>query len=284
VSNVPNETLFEKDIKVLAAEHRMRIDVVPQKGDVHAQFARDVADFIKAGNVAGRHTALILPVGPSKQYPLLADICNRESISWRHVHTFNMDEYLDWQGRSISPSHPLSFKGFMLRFFFLLHEELRIPEGQVHFPDPLHVDSFSERIDELGGIDCCYGGIGVHGHVAFNEPPIRSHYDVSVEQFKQSKTRIIALNHETIVMNSTRSAGGRMTDFPPMAITVGMNDIVRSRRIRLYCDGGEWQRTAVRQAIAGAPSVNYPVSLLRGHPDYAICLDEDTAQPAFFHI
>jgi glucosamine-6-phosphate deaminase len=279
-----SQTIFEEDIRTLAAGHGMRVEVVPQKNDVHQKFARDIADFIKMNNEAGTQTTLILPVGPVKHYPLLAEICNRERISWKQVHTFNMDEYLDWQGRAIPVSHPLSFKGFMLRFFDQLDEELRIHEENVHFPDPLHIEAFSSRIDELGGIDSCYGGIGVHGHVAFNEPPIRGHYEVSVEQFKQSKTRILALNHETIAMNSTRSAGGRMTDFPPMAITVGMNDIIRSRRIRLYCDGGEWQRTAVRQAIAGEPGVKYPVSLLRGHSDYVICMDEETAQPALFHV
>lgn len=285
MTSLRREALYEADITELAKQTGVRLDIVPDKNDVHERFARDVADLIAARNREGRTTALIMPVGPVKQYPLLAKICNEERISWRSVHTFNMDEYLDWQGRSINVSHPLSFKGFMIsRFFALLDEELRIPAENVHFPDPLNVDGFSETIERLGGIDCCYGGIGFHGHVAFNEPPVRSFYEVPVEQFLQSKTRVLTLNMETLVMNSSRSAGGRVADFPPMAITVGMRDIIRSRRIRLFCDGGEWQKTTVREAVAGTPSVAYPVSLLRGHPDYAICLDRETSLPASFHI
>lgn len=276
--------LYEADIADLAKQSGVRLDIVPDKGDVHARFARDAADLIRANNEAGKPTTLIMPVGPVKPYPLLARICNEERISWRNVSTFNMDEYLDWEGRSIDVGHPLSFKGFMLRFFALLDEELRIPEQNVHFPDPLKIEAFSAKIEELGGIDCCYGGIGFHGHVAFNEPPAGAFYEVSVESFKQSRTRVLALNAETLVMNSSRSAGGRVADFPPMAVTIGMRDILRSRRIRLFGDGGEWQKTAVREAIAGTPSVAYPVSLLRGHPDYAICIDRETSQPAAFHL
>jgi len=277
--------MYERDLERLAEENGVRIEVVADKAEVHRRFARDVADFIKSRNAQGQETALILPVGPVKQYPILAEICNAEGISWKRIHAFFMDEYLDWQGRWIDEDHPLSFRGFVKkRFFALLNEQLRIPEANIHFPDPLNIDAYSEKIRQLGGIDCCYGGIGVHGHVAFNEPIGNLFYRVSVEEFKQSKTRVLTLNKETVVMNATRAAGGRLNDFPPMAVTVGMADILASRRIRLYCDGGEWQKAAVRHAIAGEPSVAYPVSLLRGHPDYGICMDAETAAPAHFHL
>jgi len=228
-------------------------------------------------------TRLILPVGPVGQYPILAQICNQERISLRHTHTFNMDEYCDWQGRWIPQDHPLSFRGFMQHAFFqVLDADLSIPAEQVHFPDPLNLDQISQDIQEVGGIDTCYGGIGYHGHLAFNEPPLSRWFQVSVEEFKASKTRVVPLAADTIVMNSIRNTGGNPRNFPPMGVTLGMADILAARRIHLYCPGGMWQRHAVRMALFGEPGVEYPVTLLQGHPDYILYLDEATAEsPAF---
>jgi glucosamine-6-phosphate deaminase len=64
-----------------------------------------------------------------------------------------------------------------------------------------------------------------------------------------------------------------------------MADILAARRIRLYCQGGVWQRMVLRMALFGNPAtvdgddVNYPVTLLRAHPDFAIITTLDTAQP-----
>jgi glucosamine-6-phosphate deaminase len=207
-------------------------------------------------------------------------ICNEERISWRNVHTFNMDAYLDWQGRPLPLDHPLSFEGYMRRAVFdRLDPDLRIPDGQIHFPDPLHLDRISANIAELGGIDTCYGGIGYHGHVAFNEPPISRWYKLTPAEFRNSLTRIVPLAPETVVMNSIRATGGNPAALPPMAVTLGMRDILASRRLRLYAQGGLWQRTILRIALLGEEDVNYPVTLAQDHPDYAIITDANTAQP-----
>ncbi|MEZ5365356.1 MAG: hypothetical protein R2748_24275 [Bryobacterales bacterium] len=84
-----------------------------------------------------------------------------------------MDEFLDWQGRPIPVDHPLSFEGFMKRELSFKLEELRIPEEQTHYPHPFRIDEISEQIQAVGGIDVCYGGVGCHGHVVFNEPHFR---------------------------------------------------------------------------------------------------------------
>lgn len=241
---------------------------------------RSIADEIQENNRLGNPTRLILPVGPLGQFPILADICNRERITWKNVYTFNMDEYCDWQGRAIPASHPLSFRGFIqTNLFERLEPEMRIPGAQIHFPDPLNLDWISERIQEVGGIDTCYGGIGYHGHVAFNEALISRWHQVSPDEFRNSLTRLVQLEPETIVMNSIRSTGGNPAAMPPMAVTLGMQDIYNARRIRLYCQGGSWQRTVLRIAVLGEETVRYPVTLLQGHPDYAIFTDENTAVP-----
>src|SRR5579863_2307765 len=94
-------------------------------------FARSIADEIRNRNARGEPTRLILPVGPVAHYRTLVEIANRERISWRNVHTFNMDEFLDWQGRPIPVEHPLSFEGFMRREVFAkIDPDLRIPPDQ----------------------------------------------------------------------------------------------------------------------------------------------------------
>jgi glucosamine-6-phosphate deaminase len=65
-----------------------------------------------------------------------------------------------------------------------------------------------------------------------------------------------------------------------MAVTIGFKDILASRRIRLFCSGGSWQRTVLRIALLSEPDLDYPVTLLSSHPDYAIISDLDTALPA----
>lgn len=264
----------------IARRSKVPVTILPDAPALFHHFARSIADEIRANNEAGKPTRLILPVGPVGHYPILADICNRERISWQNTFTFNMDEYCDWQGRRIPQEHPLSFRGFMFRHLFdRLDPELRIPQGQAHFPDPLDLDRISQAIQAAGGIDTCYGGFGYHGHVAFNEPPISRWYRVTKEEFKNSLTRIVPLAPDTIVMNSIRNTGGNPLDFPPMGVTLGMKDILSSARIRMYCAGGAWQRHVVRMALLGEETVEYPATLLQSHPDYAMIIDEETARP-----
>lgn len=272
----------------LAQRSPIPVTILPDRDRLFTHFARAIADEIAANNREGKPTRLILPVGPVDQFPLLVEICNRENISWRNVHTFNMDEYCDWQGRRIPVDHPLSFEGHIRRTLFSkLRPDLAIPDEQVHFPDPRALDRIGEQIDALGGIDTCYGGIGVHGHVAFNEPPISRWYKVSPDEFRASRTRLVQLAPETVVMNATRAAGGDFSALPPMAVTLGMAEIFAARRIRLYCQGGVWQRAVLRIALFGSPhacaengdDVDYPVTLLRRHPNLAIVTDLATAQP-----
>lgn len=280
MSNEHLDAILSIPADELPAASLVRVEILPDLDALYGHFARSIADEIRARNAAGEPTRLILPVGPVGQYPRLVRICNEERISWRNVHTFNMDAYLDWQGRPLPLDHPLSFEGYMRRAVFdRLDPDLRIPDGQIHFPDPLHLDRISANIAELGGIDTCYGGIGYHGHVAFNEPPISRWYKLTPAEFRNSLTRIVPLAPETVVMNSIRATGGNPAALPPMAVTLGMRDILASRRLRLYAQGGLWQRTILRIALLGEEDVNYPVTLAQDHPDYAIITDANTAQP-----
>ena len=259
---------------------KVKVNILPDVESLYQHFARSIADEIKQNNAQGKSTRIILPVGPTPQYRILAEASNKEKISWKNVYTFNMDEYLDWQGRPVPLNHRMSFEGFMRKNLFdILGREIRIPEDQIHFPHPFRIDEISEKIKEVGGIDTCYGGIGYHGHIAFNEPPINRWYKISKEEFKNSLTRVVQLAPETVVINSVGGTGGNSSMIPPMAVTLGVRDILSSKRIRLYCDGGDWQKTIFRIACLGEISVEYPVAFVQEHPDCVINVDSYTADP-----
>ena len=274
------DRLMEMPVAELEAKARLKFRLLPDIPALLDHFARSTAEEIKGHNARGEPTRLILPVGPIGQYPILAEITNRERISWKKVFIFQMDEFLDWQSRPIPLSHALSFEAFLrARFLAAIDEDLRPPHDHHFVPHPFRIDEVSEKIRELGGIDACYGGVGYHGHVAFNEPPNTRWSRVSVEALRESLTRVVVLGSDSIVVQSIGTAGGNAAAIPPMAVTLGMKDILASRRIRLYCAGGERHRAIFRIAVAGEVSTDYPVTLLQGHPDAIVHTDQATAEP-----
>lgn len=265
-------------IEALRHRARLRFRLVEDIPTLLADFACAIADEIQAANRDGRPARLILPVGPVKQYPMLVEITNRERISWRNVWVFQMDEFLDWQGRPIPESDPLSFTGYLRReLFSRIDPDLQMPAGHHVVPHPFRIDEFSDKLAQVGGADCCFGGIGYHGHVAFNEPPISRWHRVTAEQMRQSLTRVVALGDDSIVVQSIHSAGGNSHAIPPMAVTCGMRDILAARKIRLYCAAGERHKTIFRIAVAGEVTPDYPVTLVQGHADAEVITDDATA-------
>ncbi|MCY4587690.1 MAG: 6-phosphogluconolactonase [Bryobacterales bacterium] len=274
------QELMRVSVEELRARARTPFRLLPDTKTLLRHFARSIADGIQSRNERGEPSRLILPVGPTKHYPLLAEITNRERISWRDVHVFQMDEFLDWQGRLVPESHPLSFVGFMRRELFeQIDPALRMPQRQYCFPHPFRPDEISERIEKVGGIDCCYGGIGYHGHVAFNEPPLTRWGGISVDALRNSLTRVVPLAPDSIIVQSIHCSGGDSSAIPPLAVTLGMKDILGSRRIRLYLAAGERHRAVFRIAVAGDVMTDYPATLVQGHCDAEILTDEATARP-----
>ena len=117
-------------VEELAKVSRYPLRVFPTRSELYTWMARLMAEEIKANNREGQLTRWILPVGPKDQYPLLAEITNRERISWRNVWSFHMDEYLDWEGRPVPENHPFSFRGYCQKNLYrLIDPELRPPGG-----------------------------------------------------------------------------------------------------------------------------------------------------------
>jgi len=270
VTTIPAERLGEGS--------PIRVEVLETDQDLYHDMARTMLNQVRANDAAGRPTVFILPVGPVGQYRRMARICNLERISLRNLVAFNMDEYLTEDGEWLPIDHPLSFRGHMQRSFLdLMDPELAPPPENIIFPDPRDPEAVPRRIGELGGVDICYGGIGITGHIAFNEPP-EPGTEMTPEEFAELPTRVLELSHETRTINSVTVADGNIALIPRLAITVGMKEILASREIRLYANR-PWQRAVVRRVLHGEVTAKLPCSLVQRHPKASLTMTEFVAQP-----
>ena len=250
------------------------------KGDM-ASVAEDLAESMLAeilqGERSGRGATLIIPVGPVDHFPILAKMLNERKISCRNTVFINMDEYLTDGDEWIPLEHPLSFRGYMARAFYsLLSPEVAPSAANRVFPDPANPTAIPNLIASRGGVDACFGGIGINGHLAFNEPP-EPGQALSVEEFAALPTRILNLSRETRTINSV-TVGGEISVIPKRAITVGMKEILASRRLRFYCNR-PWQSAVIRRALHGPITSTCPASLLRTHPDAIVTIADYVAAP-----
>jgi len=123
-------------------------------------------------------------------------------------------------------------------------------------------------------VDACFGGIGINGHLAFNEPP-EPGQSLSVPEFAALPTRVLSLSRETRTINSV-TVGGEVSVIPRGAVTVGMKEILGARRLRIYCNR-LWQSAVVRRALHGPLTSEFPASLLRLHDDAWLTVAEYVA-------
>lgn len=244
--------------------------------DIANDMARVMLELIEAARSEGRGATLIVPVGPVDQFPVLAETINQNRCDCRDVMLINMDEYLTPDDRWVDLDHPLSFRGFMNRKFYDRIEPALAPrtENRV-FPDPSDAEAIQRAIDCRGGVDACFGGIGINGHIAFNEPPEPGE-SMSVEDFAAFPTRVLTLSRETRTINSV-TVGGEISIVPRRAITVGMKEILASRRLRFYCNR-PWQRAVIRRVLHGPLTSACPASLLRTHADAELVVAEYVAE------
>jgi glucosamine-6-phosphate deaminase len=254
------------------------LSILPTVEDVHRRFADDMFEEIAAAREAGEALRLIVPVGPTGQYPLLAEKLNNARLSLDHVTFYAMDEWLDWEARPLGPRHPFSLEGAFRRLFIdRLAPEVRPAEEAVIFPSPYRLETIPEDLREPGRIATTYGGFGYRGHLAFNEPPGSRLSPVSLDQLRASRTRVVPIAEDTIIAHSHRSLGGNAAGVPPMAVTLGMSELLGARRVRLYTDSGAWKQTILRIILFAAPTVDFPATLVSEHPDVAIVVDRGSA-------
>ena len=158
---------------------------------------------------------------------------------------------------------------------FIDRGPIRIGDINSLLPSEENVERLEQMIATVGPIEVCYGGIGIHGHLAFNEPE---------SEIRDSSVRLVQLNYFTVTMNAIRSqVGGDLENFPGSAWTLGMKQCLGAQRMRLYCRNDvphlDWANTVLRLALLGEPGDDYPVTWIRNHPDWTIVADRNTASP-----
>lgn len=244
------------------------------KEDVFRQMAEEMAGEITANNAKGEKTVFICPVGPVGQYPYFVELVNANKIDLKNVWFFNMDEYLTDEKEWIDKNHPLSFRGFMQRTVYdKLDPELVMPEEQRIFPDPKDVGRVTRLIEKLGKVDVCFGGIGLNGHLAFNEADGR----LTKEDFLAQRTRVLSISPETRAANAIGDFCGALEDMPRYCVTIGVYEIFKARKIRLGCFRG-WHKAVVRRAAYGEATSEFPVTLFQEHSDISISFPEEVAR------
>jgi len=255
----------------------VRVQTSGQMAETACHMASAMLTEIQQAAEDGRAATLIIPVGPVDQFPVLADLINQQRCDCRQVVLINMDEYLTEEDRWVDSKHPLSFCGYMNRKFYDLIDPALAPAAENRvFPDPQQPERIGQLIDQRGGVDACFGGIGINGHMAFNEPP-EPGTSMTVEQFAALPTRVLDLSRETRTINSV-TVGGEIAVIPRRAITVGMKEILDSRRLRFYCNR-QWQSAVARRVLHGPITAACPASLMRTHHDATLTVADYVAAP-----
>ncbi|MGE5615166.1 MAG: 6-phosphogluconolactonase [Bacillota bacterium] len=265
----------------LLSQNNIKVHIFENSEFMFYTMASEMADVIRRNNTLNKPTVMIFPVGPVGQYPYFVDIINRESISMRNTIIINMDEYAESPDKLVDITHPLSFRGFMQReVYSKINEELLpLPENRI-FPSIENLDEIPNIIGKMGGVDACFGGIGINGHVAFNEPPEQGDALDDDTAFINSTVRIQKIALHTQIVNSISDLFGAYDQMPRYCITIGMKQILQSRKIRLYC-AKQWHSAVVRKAVFEKKSRHFPVTLLRDHPDISIGLPSNIADLHF---
>lgn len=250
-----------------------QVHIVDNDTDLYYRIAVEMYRRIVADNEVGKPTVYICPVGPAFQYRRFVWLCRQMPIDLSAVHLFFMDEYL-CEDRLIDPEHPLSFRGFVQRELMdPLAGDFGFDASQVVFPDPTDPAAYDRRLEALGGADICIAGVGINGHLAFNEPPVA--WD--------APTRVVNLSRETITINSNTALGGAWEQIPSRAVTVGMRQIRASRRLSLYLNR-PWQRAVVRKLLYGPVTEDFPASCVQTHGAATVTMTADVAAAPEFAL
>jgi glucosamine-6-phosphate deaminase len=239
--------------------------------------ARELADEIKANNAKGEKTRAIIPCGPVCWYKPFTDLVNREQISLKELVVFHMDECLDWQGRELPKKHPYSFRGYMEKHFYNpILSELSVPAENRNWLNASNIQEIKKYIEQVP-IDVTYGGWGQDGHIAYNQARRNPFSNITLEDIRNSTVRIQENNLDTIIALAQRTFGSAYQFVPPMSVTLGIKECLSAKKVRLFSDTGAWKQTALRVALFGPLTPEYPITLCQVHPDALLTATIETA-------
>src|SRR3954469_9873142 len=219
------------------------------------------ADII-ADAVGSGATTLGLATGssPLSVYRELIRRHRKEGLSFSGAQAFLLDEYV-----GLPPSHPQSYAHFIRAEFT---DHIDIDSGRVHSPDGVADDIFvaaveyDDLISDAGPVNVQILGIGVNGHIGFNEPG----------SSLASRTRVKTLTEQTRRDNA-RFFGGDVDAVPRHVLTQGLGTILRAEHLVLVATG-EAKAAAVAAAAEGPVSASCPGSALQLHPHVTLVVDD----------
>jgi glucosamine-6-phosphate deaminase len=245
---------------------KIPVKIFPSPQDGSAYVAGLIASLIKEKNEAGEKAVIGLATGstPKSLYAELVRMHKNEGLSFKNVITFNLDQYYPMDKDALQ-----SYHYFMRKYLF---EHTDIDPNNYHVPDGTipkekvkeHCREYEQMIEDAGGLDMQILGIGQNGHIGFNEPgsPI------------YSKTRLVTLDNSTRMANAYEF--GNMSQVPRMAITMGINTILKSKKIVLMAWGAN-KAPVIKKAVEDEVTEDIPSSLLQTHDDTLFVLDDSAA-------
>ena len=228
--------------------------------------AKQIADFIREKDAKKEPCIIGLATGstPKSLYAELVRMHKEEGLSFKHVIAFNLDQYYPIEKDAIQ-----SYHRFMRTQLF---DHVDIDQNNCHIPDGTiakenikqHCAAYEQKIIDAGGIGLQILGIGINGHIGFNEPGSSIF----------TKTRLTTLTNTTRLANTYEFAN--ISAVPRLAITVGISTILKCKKILLMAWGNS-KAPVIQQAVEGDDSEHVPASLLQNHDDVTFVIDDQAA-------
>jgi glucosamine-6-phosphate deaminase len=246
-----------------ASRHVERLEVLtfPTRAAMGAAGARDVAEALRERLAAKAEVRMVFAAAPS-QSEMLAALCEAPGIDWSRVVAFHMDEYI-----GLPAGAPERFASWLDANVFG-----RLPFKAVHRivpePDPeAEVRRYAALLDE-GPLDFICLGIGVNGHIAFNDPPVADFND-------PLDVKVVELDDVCRQQQVDDDCFERFEDVPERAVTLTIPRLLRADR--LFCVvPGSVKRAAVAAALHGPISTDCPASILRQQSNCTLYLDAES--------
>jgi len=219
----------------------MRIKNNPYQKVCHL-ITSNIRDLVK------RHQNPVLGLATgSTPIGIYKELSKMRNTNFSETVTFNLDEYVGLNGR-----HPQSYNYFMYKHLFT-----NLTFKKRFFPSVNGVDLYDDLIEAYGGIDIQILGIGTNGHIAFNEPGTP----------RESKTHVVDLTENTIKDNSRFFDS--IEDVPKQATTMGIESIMRAKRIYLVAQG-KHKKDILEKAMYGDITPEVPASFLQEHDNLKV--------------
>ncbi len=228
----------------------------------YAEMCHHAATLISAVMITKPNAVLGLATGstPVGIYKELVELNQKGDITFKDITSVNLDEYCGLDG-----SHDQSYRYFMNTNLF---NHVDIDKNKTFVPSGVSNDlkaegeAYDKMIKDAGGIDIQLLGIGLDGHIGFNEP----------EPFFTKETHVVDLHESTIKANARFFASE--DEVPKKAITMGMMSIMQAKKVLLVANGAH-KKEILEKSIFGKITPEVPASILQLHPDLTVLFSEE---------